>query len=321
MNPPPTLKMRSLRQPDRAEPKATFLRCLRARSFFLVASLRLSPRLRVSASKLHSRVSHPIPPRARPFPRIPNRRRHPSAVSALVLSFSLLLCAYLRVSASPRQNYTLGFPTPFHHGLVRSLESRTEGDIPPLSPRSFFLSRCFSAPISASPRLRVKITLSGFPPHSTTGSSVPSNPEPKATSLRCLRARSFFLVASLRLSPRLRVSASKLHSRVSHPIPPRARPFPRIPNRRRHPSAVSALVLSFSLLLCAYLRVSASPRQNYTLGFPTPFHHGLVRSLESQVLPTHATPPTFLLYCSQLKNHIQHQRTERKMSGEFNQRS
>src|ERR1019366_7744060 len=68
---PPPANVRSLRQPDRAEPKAIFLRWLRARSFFLVASLR---------------------------------------------------------------------------------------------------------PISASPRLRVKITLSGFPPHSTTGSSAPSNP-------------------------------------------------------------------------------------------------------------------------------------------------
>jgi hypothetical protein len=123
---------------------------------------------------------------------------------------------------------------------------RTEGDIPPLSPRSFFLSRCFSAPISASPRLRVKITLSGFPPHSTTGSSVPSNPEPKATSLRCLRARSFFLVASLRLSPRLRVSASKSHSRVSHPIPPRARPSPQIPSTpdSRHPPNLFGILIS-----------------------------------------------------------------------------
>src|ERR1019366_2311264 len=88
MNPPPTLKMRSLRQPDRAEPKATFLRCLRARSFFLVASLRLSPRLRVSASKSHSRVSHPIPPRARPFPRIPGTTdsRHPPNLFAILFS-------------------------------------------------------------------------------------------------------------------------------------------------------------------------------------------------------------------------------------------
>src|ERR1022692_1416664 len=196
MNPPPTLKMRSLRQPDRAEPKATFLRCLRARSFFLVASQRLSPRLRVPASKSHSRVSHPIPPRTRPFPRIP------------------------------------GTPDPRHAFSPATRPRRTEGDIPPLSPRSFFLSRCFSAPISASPRPRVKITLSCFPPHSTTDSPVPSNP------------------------------------RYSRPSPCVLSCNPTAPNRRRHSSAVSALVLSFSLLLCAYLRVSASPRQNHTLAFP-----------------------------------------------------
>src|ERR1017187_8930004 len=60
MNPPPTLKMRSLRQPDRAEPKATFLRCLRARSFFLVALRAYLRCLRVSASKSHSRFPSPF---------------------------------------------------------------------------------------------------------------------------------------------------------------------------------------------------------------------------------------------------------------------
>src|ERR1035438_7743916 len=62
-------------------------------------------------------------------PAAPNRRRRSSAVSALVLSFSLLLCAYLRVSASPRQNHTLGLPTPFHHGLVRGIEICTQQHI------------------------------------------------------------------------------------------------------------------------------------------------------------------------------------------------
>src|ERR1035441_2140705 len=37
---------------------------------------------------------------------------------------------------------------------------RTEGDIPPLSPRSFFLSRCSPRLSPLSPRLRFKITFS-----------------------------------------------------------------------------------------------------------------------------------------------------------------
>src|ERR1017187_5334246 len=52
----------------------------------------------------------------------PHRRPPSSAVSALVLSLtSPLLCADLRVSASPRQNHTRGFPIPFHHGPLRSI--------------------------------------------------------------------------------------------------------------------------------------------------------------------------------------------------------
>ena len=133
---PPRLrvKMSSLRKPVRSAPKATILRCLRARPLFdCAASPRLSPRLRASASKSHSRVAQPVPPRPRPWhgtlrfpsgnPSAPHRRPPSSAVSALVLSLtSPLLCAYLRVSASPRQNHSLRFPIPFHHGLIRGIE-------------------------------------------------------------------------------------------------------------------------------------------------------------------------------------------------------
>src|ERR1039458_9665455 len=49
-------------------------------------------------------------------PSAPNRRPPSSAVSALVLSLTApLLCAYLRVSAPPRQNHSLRFPNPIHH--------------------------------------------------------------------------------------------------------------------------------------------------------------------------------------------------------------
>ena len=89
---PPCLrvKMSSLRKPVRSAPKTTILRCLRA-----------------SASKSHSRVAQPVPPRPRPWhgtlrflsgnPSAPHRRP-PSSV------------------ASPRQNHNLRFPIPFHHG-------------------------------------------------------------------------------------------------------------------------------------------------------------------------------------------------------------
>src|ERR1039458_5909836 len=80
-------------------------------------------------------------------PSAPHRRPPSSAVSALVLSLTApLLCAYLRVSAPPRQNHTLRFPSPFHHNPVRGMELcasppetrplLTEGHHPPLSPRS-----------------------------------------------------------------------------------------------------------------------------------------------------------------------------------------
>src|ERR1035438_4307030 len=56
-------------------------------------------------------------------------------------------------------------------------------------------------------------------------------------------------------------------------------------HRRPPSSAVSALVLSLtSPLLCAYLRVSASPRQNHSLRFPIPFPHGRIRGMELCVL-------------------------------------
>jgi hypothetical protein len=53
------------------------------------------------------------------------RSREISAVSALstVLTFLLLLRLFLRVSASPRQNHTLWFPSPFHHDPVRGMNS------------------------------------------------------------------------------------------------------------------------------------------------------------------------------------------------------
>src|ERR1019366_4817613 len=55
-------------------------------------------------------------------PSAPHRRPPSSAVSALVLSLTApLLCADLRVSAPPRQNHTLGFPIPFHHGPLRGI--------------------------------------------------------------------------------------------------------------------------------------------------------------------------------------------------------
>src|ERR1035437_5379380 len=60
---------------------------------------------------------------------------------------------------------------------------------------------------------------------------------------------------------------------------------PSAPHRRPPSSAVSALVLSLTApLLCAYLRVSAPPRQNHSLRFPIPFHHGLIRGIELCVL-------------------------------------
>src|ERR1019366_8015317 len=95
--------------------------------------------------------------------------------------------------------------------------------------------------------------------------------------------------------------------------------LPRMPRREAPESPLTprSQVLTFPMLFSA--SSSASPRQNHTLGFPTPFHHGLVRSLKSQVLPT--PPPHPLWYIDfKPKNHIQHQRTERKMSGELNQR-
>src|ERR1019366_8445812 len=94
-------------------------------------------------------------------PSAPHRRPPSSAVSALVLSLTApLLRAYLRVSVPPRQNHTLGLPSPFHHDPFRGMELcasppetrplRTGGHHPPS-------------------RLRVKITVSGFPSPSTTG--------------------------------------------------------------------------------------------------------------------------------------------------------
>src|ERR1035438_8615367 len=57
-------------------------------------------------------------------PSAPRRRPPSSAVSALVLSLPApLLRLFLRVSAPPRQNYTLGFPSPFHHDPVRGMNS------------------------------------------------------------------------------------------------------------------------------------------------------------------------------------------------------
>ena len=118
-NEPAHLKMRSLRQPGRAEPKATFIRCL-------------------------------------------------------------------RVSASPRQNHTLGFP---HSTTGSSVPSNPRCSHQPLAavgyhkqvkmrplrqpdraePKATFL-RCLR--VSASPRQNHTLAF----PHSTTGSSVPSNP-------------------------------------------------------------------------------------------------------------------------------------------------
>src|ERR1039458_4902492 len=66
-------------------------------------------------------------------------------------------------------------------------------------------------------------------PSSDSSSSVPPRQNvfsPEATILRCLRARPLFdFAASLRLSPPLRLSASKSPSPVSHPLPPRAHPW------------------------------------------------------------------------------------------------
>ena len=182
---PPRLrvKMSSLRKPVRSAPKATLLRCLRA-----------------SASKSHSRVAQPVPPRPRPWhgtlrfpsgnPSAPHRRP-PSSV------------------ASPRQNHSLPFPIPFHHGGML-----------------------------------------------WWGGLQPANPSQARTLL----------------PPCLRVKMS------SHRRPPS--------------SAVSALVLSLtSPLLCAYLRVSASPRQNHSLRFPIPFPHGLIRGMELCVLYVSAVNP------------------------------
>src|ERR1039458_8039132 len=61
---------------------------------------------------------------------------------------------------------------------------------------------------------------------------------------------------------------------------------PSAPNRRPPSSAVSALVLSLTApLLCAYLRVSAPPRQNHSLRFPIPFHHDPVRGIGPSLRP------------------------------------
>src|ERR1017187_6445453 len=61
---------------------------------------------------------------------------------------------------------------------------------------------------------------------------------------------------------------------------------PSAPHRRPPSSAVSALVLSLTApLLCADLRVSAPPRQNHTLRFPSPFHHDPVRGIGPSLRP------------------------------------
>src|ERR1019366_2002450 len=104
------------------------------------------------------------------------------------------------------------------------------------------------------------------------------------------------------LRPYLRVSVPKSPPRVAQPVPPRPLPWhgtlrfpsgnPSAPHRRPPSSAVYALVLSLtSPLLCAYLRVSASPRQNHSLRFPIPFHHGLIRGIELCVLYVSAVNP------------------------------
>src|ERR1019366_6284046 len=100
--------------------------------------------------------------------------------SSLDFAASPLPRACLRVSAPPRQNHTLAFPLPFHHGF----------DFPAASPL---------------------VALRNARPLRTEGHHPPLPPP----------SSSLVFAAPPRLSPRLRASASKSHSRVSPPIPPR----------------------------------------------------------------------------------------------------